>query len=235
MNKLLLATAFALSVVTTQASADTLFPGSFTSDHCSGDGCGTPPFATITGVQGVDSVTLTITLLNGNGIVNTGFDSFAFNLIGDPTITYSGLPPTFTVNDGFNIGSGTGNLSQDPGSYQEDGFKSFEYAINYDSKGGSDPYTTPLTFTISGAGLTLASFTELSTNPPNGGTAAYMMLDIISKETGQTGPVDLSTVAVPGPIVGAGLPGLAVCCLGMLGLARRRIARWRGALFASAH
>jgi len=34
--------------------------------------------------------------------------------------------------------------------------------------------------------------------------------------------------AVPGPIVGAGLPGIVMACLGMVGLARRRISRLRG-------
>jgi len=34
--------------------------------------------------------------------------------------------------------------------------------------------------------------------------------------------------SVPGPIAGAGIPGLVMACLGMVGLARRRIMRLRG-------
>src|SRR5262245_25447073 len=101
MKKILLASCFALGLATTPASADALIgiPGTFTSDHCTG-GCGPQPggFATITGVDnGGGSITLTITPLNGNGLVNTGNDTFAFNLLGNPTITYSGLPSGFTV------------------------------------------------------------------------------------------------------------------------------------------
>jgi hypothetical protein len=44
-----------------------------------------------------------------------------------------------------------------------------------------------------------------------------------------------SSVPVPGPLAGAGIPGIVAGCLGLVGLARRRIAKLRGALMASAH
>ena len=83
------------TALATNASAAT-----FTSDHCGGGGCGPQPngFATITGTQlGTDLVGITITPLNGNGLVNGGQTTFTFNLIGNPTITYVGLPSTFDV------------------------------------------------------------------------------------------------------------------------------------------
>lgn len=204
----------------------------FTSDHCTG-GCGDGSatgqpggFATIQGVDHQNgSITITITPLNGNGLVNTGLDTFVFNLVGNPTITYSGLPTGFAVVGG----TGTNNLTQAAGSLHEDGFGTFEYGIDYTlASGASHPFFGPLSFTISdGPGLTLASFAELSTG---GSPNAFFGLDIISATTGNTGPVDCCTGQptpfsinpVPGPIAGAGLQGLALAMVGLIALNRRR-------------
>jgi hypothetical protein len=44
-----------------------------------------------------------------------------------------------------------------------------------------------------------------------------------------------ASVSVPGPIVGAGIPGLVTACIGLVGLARRRRQRWLAMFGAAAH
>lgn len=226
MRKLVMAAAF-LAAVLLPAKADIIGTGTFFSDHCT-NFCGPQSngFATITGVDHQNGVIdITITMLNGNLFANGGQDVvFGFNLVGNPTITYSGLNTTF-----FDVANSLTNV-QNAGSLAADGFGTFEYGIEGLWNGCCGPASA--TFTISGAGLTLASFAELSHNPP-GDTQAFFALDIWSGTNGNTGFVDLSggptpfcigpcTVGVPGPIVGAGLPGLVAACMFLLGIARHR-------------
>jgi hypothetical protein len=167
-------------------------------------------------------VDITITLLNGNGIVDTGLHAFTFNLIGNPTVTFSNFTsPLFDV-----VGSATNTVGAS--SIHQDGFGDFEYALDYTGgSGASNPFGGSLSFRLTGTNLTLASFAELSSG---GSPSAYLTLDIISGTTRNTGAVDCCDVgvtpfgvnAVPGPIAGAGLPGLLAACFGLFGLNRRR-------------
>src|SRR5437660_11395409 len=82
-----------LAAFSTASQADIVFQ--ITSDHCTG-GClntGQHSAGTITVTQnGTNTIHFAISLAAGWTIINTGFDgSFAFDLAGDPTVTYSNI------------------------------------------------------------------------------------------------------------------------------------------------
>ena len=186
------------------ALADTY---SLTIDHCTG-GCGTAPFGTIDVTQDGANTVLVDVSLNSAAFVSTGFPgSFAFDLLGNPTISVS------------NLTSGWSLLSASSGSLQFDGFGNLDYALEcvVCGNGGSNPFAGPISFDVTALGLTPASFLDLST----GNTQAYFVADIMGS-TGNTGPVGATLVpggtSVPEPEM------LGLLSLGFMGtlLARRR-------------
>jgi len=202
----------------------------FTSDHCT-NGCGPQAtgFANITGSQvDANTVSITIDLLNGNGLVggNGGLTTFTFNNTTDQAITFN-----FGLNAAlFDVSNSLTNTAS-PGNINNDGLGQFEYGFNYiGGNGGSNPYYGSLTFTLSAVGgLSLASFSELSTIPP-GDLPSYLALDIISGTNGRTGVVDCCAPGitpfdvnpVPIPAVGAGLPGIIAGAAAFIAWGRRR-------------
>lgn len=200
----------ALTALMLLVSCGTGQAATFTSDHCT-DGCGPQAtgFATITGTQvDANTVSVTITPLNGNGLVGGtgGLTTFTFNNTTNQAITFN-----FGLNAAlFDVSNSLTNTAN-PGNINNDGLGQFEYGFNYiGGNGGSNPFYGPLTFTLSAAGgLSLASFNELSTIPP-GDLPSYLALDIISGTNGRTGVVDccspgITPFDVPGetPIPGA--------------------------------
>lgn len=134
---------FALALVPARADISLVF--AITSDHCSNPltgltaGCttGAANMGTITVSQTnaealIDEVSVHAALLPGFGFVSTGAGncsgctapgSFFFRLLGNPTITYSGIPTGWSVPGGS-------APSQSAGSYAGDGLKKqFEYAL----------------------------------------------------------------------------------------------------------
>jgi hypothetical protein len=152
-------------------------------DHCTG-GCGSSPFGTINITQnGGNSVQMVISLNNGNEFVHSGQpgSTVAFDLAGNPSITLGS-----STLAGWSLDSSTA------GSLMFDGFGNFEYSLNCCSSqnGGANAQPGNVTLVLNGAGLTPASFQELSSG---GSPSVFFAVDILSAQTGNTGPVGTNT------------------------------------------
>src|SRR5262249_54751142 len=152
------------AVAVSNAHASTIY--TFDVDHCTG-GCLTQNGGTVTLTNELftsgpnvgmpdGSVDVAINLTDPLHKTNS-FTSFAFNLIGNPTITVSNIISDFAL------------VSNNAGSIHEDGAGFFEYGI--DQVSGGNTYNT-LTFTLSGLGLTEDSFAETSLSG-NGSSTPY--------------------------------------------------------------
>jgi len=198
---------FLLTAGAQRASADTL-TFQLTSDHCSGTGgClpdgGSAGTVTITDVSsGVVSVN--VTLGSAYKFVSTGFETdFGFNLAGNPTITFSSVSSGFTPNSN----------PETAGTLHMDGAGFFEYGVQCTGcgNGGSNPQSGPLTFTITGTGLSTSSFETNGTN--------YFAVDLLGQ--GNTGAVDASVPTRTAPDGGMTLMLLGGALLGLEALRRR--------------
>jgi hypothetical protein len=200
---------------------------------------GPTPYGTVTITQGgTNSLNIQLVLSDALDLHNN-FDSFNFNLQGAPglnatitnvKVTTDGVtfvdPSTLAIQPTFTTQfSGTGQL---------DGGGQFDYGVTCTNCGpfanGVDLQGISFTVTSLGASLfaVMGSTTgDVSKDGQNNIASAAVFADdgsCTGCSTTNTGLIYGSTpqVAVPGPIAGAGLPGLIAACGGLIALARRR-------------
>src|ERR1041384_3310806 len=158
---------------------------------------------TLNGSGGID---VSIALLPGNRIVNTGFDaSVAFNSTLGGQIGVTGLPGTYTL-----VNSGN------PSSIGMDGFGTFQYGVLFNAQGGGAGTDSTLTFTVTRVGgfSSVNELLALSTNPP-GSLQSFFAVDIICDSCGPaTGVVGTSAGADPASMLLLG-PGFATLAAGL--------------------
>ena len=203
-----LAVSLAMFAVVTLASATLARADTVTFDLNRGSTLPNQNYGTITlTLNGSGGIDVSISLLAGNRIVNTGFDaSVAFNSTLGGTIGVTGLPGTYTlVNGGV------------PGDIDMDGFGSFDYGVLFNAQGGGAGTDSTLTFTVTRTGgfSTVFELVQNSTNPP-GSFQSPFAVDIICDSCGPaTGVVGTGTPnpGTPEPasmvLLGSGLLGLA--------------------------
>jgi hypothetical protein len=229
-------------LIPTPGQADTIGQSQsyvFTSDDCT-NGCGLNGRETVKVtveniVMGVETLDISASMPSTWKFISSGASGnaqFSFALNGIASLTFIQGTTTWSTT-GWTPLNGNGNspsatspqtVNGQTISYPGKGtFSPDGYAMEWNGQQGNHPAnTSSLDFQIQANGLTLASLQACSSCTDTGFFFADIFSPLGNGGQGQTGLVDATLAPVPGPVVGAGLPGLIAACGGLLALARRR-------------
>jgi hypothetical protein len=185
---------------TNPASADTTYDLTFTNST----DIGTGPFATVVvSLTNSTHATVTYTADAGYSLVDTNIADANVNAT---SWTISGFTG-YTLTPTSNIDSGSGNV---------DGFKVLNQTT---TNGPANTLLSAVSFVLTDTSGTWAdSASVLAANAQGFAVAAHVAFDANCA----LGVACTGFVSVPGPLTGAGLPGLIAACGALIALARRR-------------
>lgn len=168
-----------------------------TDDHCTGTCGGLSNYGTIT-VTGTTTLDIVIDLaanvfFNPNG---NGLDTVAWDLVGNPLISVSGLPATWGVNGNQAAGS----------TNHEDGFGDLDYIVNISSLAPTTVHH--LEYFVTGAGANAGNTLTLDHNVADNQNI-FFTVDVIGTN-GKTGVIGAT-------LTGGGVPEPATWAMMLLG------------------
>jgi len=189
------------------------------------------PYATVT-VNLIDPTDATITFdslsATGGACAPTGC---TYLMASDGAAAVNVNAASWTLNSVTGSNSGTGFTPgpfSNGGAGNEDGFGSFNQTIN--SFDGYQHSSNEIILSLTDTSGTWASAANVLIGNADGNVAAIhgfaascpSASSCVASGTGATPPLGTGFATTPGPVLGAGLPGLVAACFGLIGLARRR-------------
>jgi len=209
MRRSLLAAAAAVSLAlgaASSANALTTVQYNLTDDHCTGTCGGLSSYGTVDVTGSGESSTLTFAIDLANNVFfnpnGNGIDTFSFDLLNNPIISFGGVTSPFTETN-----------PQSAGSNHEDGFGNWDYIVNLPM--GSSTTLQHLSFTVTGSGANAGQILTIDHNTADN-QSIFAAVDIIGTNT-KTGAVGATFGSIITTTTG-GVPEPASWALMIMGI-----------------